>query len=99
MEVGGTFCRVVAEACRGGEAIRVDVAIGGTAGDVVVPRAAARIVEQDALETMIGADRPATVLRQRRERRAGEMEPVGFERGAEFHILSGAGRADCGVVS
>ena len=57
------------------------VAVGRAREDRFVPAAAAGIVEQDALEAMVVADRPAARVRQRGQRDAGEPEPFRLQRG------------------
>ena len=47
--------------CR--EPRRVEVAIGGPAGDMIVPASTDRMVEQDALEAMVCAYGPAALAR------------------------------------
>ncbi len=55
----------LAERHRRREPGRVEMPIGGPSGNMVVPAPADRVVEQDALEAMIGADRPIAPTRER----------------------------------
>ena len=60
---------------------RRDVPVGRPARHMIVPAATHRVIEQDALEAMVGADRPAPVGGKRRERLAGQAKPARLQRG------------------
>ncbi|WP_375383203.1 hypothetical protein [uncultured Sphingomonas sp.] len=49
---------------------------------MIVPAPAHRIVEQDALETMVRPHRPAAPTREAGQDDASEAQPFGFQRGA-----------------
>lgn len=82
MQVGGACRDRPAERDSGGEMVGGDVLIGGPLRDVIVPAPADGVVEQNALEAMIGADRPFARGGERGERLSGELEPADFEGGA-----------------
>jgi hypothetical protein len=56
--------------------------VGGTRRDVIIPAAAANLIEDDAGETMIMAYRPAAWAGKRRENNPDQAEPVRLERAA-----------------
>ena len=56
--------------------------VGRPASDMIVPAIAARLIEQDALETMIGGDRPSPLPRDSRQVHARQPQPSRFQRGA-----------------
>jgi hypothetical protein len=59
--------------------LRRRMGIGGASRDMVVPTPADRIVEQDTLETMVAADRPAARGRDLGQGVTRQPEPGGFE--------------------
>lgn len=67
---------------RAGERVLLHMAVGRAARDRFVSATAERVIEQDALKTMVGADRPSARPGKRGERFAGEAKPFGFQRGA-----------------
>jgi hypothetical protein len=82
VEVGGAGASVTGER-DGARKDRIGgIGIGRAAGDRVVPPAPAGIVEQDALEAMVVADRPAALGSKGGQGDAGEVEPFGFQLGA-----------------
>lgn len=66
------------------------MSISGAAGDMVVPHAPERVVEEDTLEAVVGANRPSTFRCQRRQHRPRQVEPARFKSGAIAQMSSTA---------
>ena len=81
-KIGGADDRSLAECDGSMQDCFRRMAISGTRCDMVVPATTDRVVEQDALEAMIGDDRPMAVASECGKDVAGEMQPAGFKSSA-----------------
>ena len=82
MEIGPAGGDGLRECDRCAEPLDGKVAVGGAGGNMIVPAAAADLIEQDAREAMVVSDGPAALGGERWEGGADEVEPAGFEGGA-----------------
>lgn len=81
-DIGSADDRSLAECDGGTQDCFCRMAISGTRCDMVVPATTDRVVEEDALEAMIGDDRPMAVASECGKDVAGEMQPAGFKSSA-----------------
>ena len=57
----------------------VDVPIGRSFGDMIVPTTTDRVIEEDTLEAMVGFQRPAAITGESRECLPRQCQPFGLE--------------------
>lgn len=82
MEIGGPVRDRLGQGDSGAKLLIGKVTVGGAAVDMLIPSAAAHLIEQDAGEAMIVANGPGPSGGEAGKDGADEMQPKRFETGA-----------------